>query len=128
MKPRRAIDLKNQNCPIRNVLDRIGDRWSLLVLLNLHEMGTMRFSVLKRAIDDISQRMLSQTLRRLEQDGLIARHVHASVPPAVAYSLTTTGKSLMPHIKALAGWADEHFAQITDARAAFVPPPAHMAL
>ncbi len=66
MKSRRAVDLENQKCPIRNVLDRIGDRWSLLVLLNLHEIGTMRFTVIKRAIDDISQRMLSQTLRRLE--------------------------------------------------------------
>ena len=94
MKPRRAIDGKDQNCPIRNVLDRIGDRWSLLILLNLDQSETMRFSAIKRAVPDISQRMLSQTLRRLEQDGLILREVHATNPPTVSYSLSRLGKSL----------------------------------
>ena len=128
MKPRRAIDGKDQNCPIRNVLDRIGDRWSLLVLLNLDQSETMRFSAIKRAVADISQRMLSQTLRRLEQDGLISREVRATTPPAVSYSLTRMGKSLMPHIHSLADWAGDNFARITEARSQFVAPAAHMAL
>ena len=128
MKPRRAIDGKDQNCAIRNVLDRIGDRWSLLILLNLDQSETMRFSAIKRAVPDISQRMLSQTLRRLEQDGLILREVHATNPPTVSYSLSRLGKSLMPHIQNLAEWAEDNFAQITKARSQFVAPVAYMAL
>ena len=128
MKPRRAIDGKDQNCPIRNVLDRIGDRWSLLILLNLDQSETMRFSAIKRAVPDISQRMLSQTLRRLEQDGLILRDVRATNPPTVSYSLSRLGKSLMPHIQNLAEWAEDNFARITEARSQFVAPVAYMAL
>jgi len=82
-------------CPIRDVLDRVGDRWSMLVLCTLAENGTLRFSALKAKIDDISQRMLAQTLRRLEQDGLLTRTVYPTNPPRVDYELTPLGKSLL---------------------------------
>lgn len=113
----------DEPCPIRDVLDRIGDRWSLLVL---HELmpGTKRFTVLKRDIGDISQRMLAQTLRRLEQDGLVSRTVHPVVPPRVDYALTPLGRSLLEPIQALVAWAKTHHDEIQAARAAYVPPPA----
>ncbi len=103
-------------CPVRDVLDRIGDRWSLLVLTELKQ-GTLRFSALRRAIDDISQRMLAQTLRHLEQDGLISRTVHATVPPQVEYALTPLGVSLLDPVDALVSWADRNHDAIREARA-----------
>lgn len=102
-------------CPVRDVLDRIGDRWSLLVLGELKN-GTLRFSVLRRAIDDISQRMLAQTLRHLEQDGLISRKVHATVPPQVEYTLTPLGHSLLEPVDALVAWATTNHEAIREAR------------
>jgi DNA-binding HxlR family transcriptional regulator len=114
-------------CPIRDVLDRIGDRWSLLVLQNL-SAGTLRFTALKRAIGDISQRMLAQTLRRLEQDGLISRTVHPTTPPRVDYALTGLGRSLLGPIDALVDWAQTHHDAIRAARRAYVPLPAAPAL
>lgn len=110
-------------CPVRNVLDRIGDRWSLLVLATLSR-GTMRFTVLKRAVGDISQRMLAQTLRTLEQDGLITRKVYASIPPKVEYTLTRLGESLLEILVPLYRWAEEHHDDVKTARAAYVPPEA----
>lgn len=95
----------NGNCPIRDVLSRLGDKWSMLVLVTLQANGTMRFSDIHRTIDDISQRMLTVTLRTLESDGLVSRKVYAEVPPRVEYDLTTTGESLMPHIQNLVNWA-----------------------
>lgn len=108
-------------CPIRDVLDRIGDRWSLLVLLHLTQ-GTQRFSVLKRAVGDISQRMLAQTLRTLEQEGFVTRHVHPTVPPKVEYTLTPLGHSLIEHLAPLVSWAEDHHQAIKMARKAYVPP------
>ncbi|WP_035616021.1 helix-turn-helix domain-containing protein [Haloferula sp. BvORR071] len=116
-----------EKCPVRDVLDCIGNRWSLLVLLNLSP-GTLRFSVLKRAIGDISQRMLSQTLRSLERDGYISRTVYPTVPPKVEYCLTDLGHSLLEKIEPLLRWADENHAQVRAARQAYVPPPAPTAL
>ena len=116
-----------EKCPVRDVLDCIGDRWSLLVLLNL-SAGTLRFTVLKRAIGDISQRMLSQTLRSLERDGYISRTVYPTVPPKVEYCLTDLGHSLLEKIEPLLHWADENHAQVKAARQAYVPPPAPTAL
>lgn len=107
-------------CPVRDVLDRIGDRWSLLVLTELRE-GTLRFSVLRRRIDDISQRMLAQTLRHLEQDGLVSRTVHPTVPPSVEYTLTDLGRSLLVPIESLVDWASAHHDKIRQARAGFRP-------
>jgi DNA-binding HxlR family transcriptional regulator len=108
-------------CPIRDVLNRIGDRWSVLVV---HELagGTRRFSELKSAIEDISQRMLAQTLRRLEEDGFVTRSVHASIPPRVDYTLTPLGRSLLKPLNALVRWADEHHAAVRAARRAYVAP------
>lgn len=109
-------------CPVRDVLDRVSDRWSVLVLLALSE-GTLRFTALKRAIGDISQRMLAQTLRRLEQDGLVERTVYPTIPPRVDYTLTPLGYSLLVQIEALVAWVDAHHSMIREARARYVPPP-----
>ncbi|WP_368348075.1 winged helix-turn-helix transcriptional regulator, partial [Parabacteroides merdae] len=96
------------NCPIRDILCRLGDKWSMLVLITLNVNGTMRFSDIQKTISDISQRMLTVTLRTLEADGLVSRTVYAEVPPRVEYQLTETGKTLIPHIESLVGWALEH--------------------
>jgi DNA-binding HxlR family transcriptional regulator len=93
------------NCPIRNVISRIGDSWSLVTLLTLAE--EKRFMELKRTLPDISQRVLTQTLRQLERDGLISRTVVATVPISVTYALTELGKSLMEPAKNLLRWAEE---------------------
>lgn len=114
-------------CPIRDVLDRIGDRWSLLVLQSLAS-GTLRFTEVKRRIGDISQRMLAQTLRRLEQDGLISRSVQPTTPPRVDYALTPLGRSLLEPIEALVDWAQTNHDAIRAARRAYVPVPAAVAL
>lgn len=115
------------DCPIRDVLDRLGDRWTVLVLKELED-GTLRFGEIKRRIEDISQRMLSQTLRRLEQDGLVARAVHPSIPPRVDYTLTPLGASMLDPLHQMIRWAVDNHAAIRSARAAYVPPPAHRAL
>ncbi len=114
-------------CPIRDVLDRIGDRWSLLVLQSLAE-GPLRFTAVKRAIGDISQRMLAQTLRRLEQDGLVSRKVHPTTPPCVEYALTVLGQSLLEPVDALVAWAARNHPAIQAARRAYIPVPAMPAL
>ena len=92
-------------CPIRNVVSRFADKWSLLVLLMIDSEGTIRFNQLCRLIPDISTRVLSCTLKTLEADGLVSREVYAQVPPKVEYSLTETGKSLVPLIMQLTEWA-----------------------
>ena len=89
------------NCPIRDILCRLGDKWSMLVLITLNVNGTMRFSDIQKTISDISQRMLTVTLRTLEADGLVSRTVYAEVPPRVEYQLTETGKTLIPLSRAL---------------------------
>ena len=115
-------------CPIRDVLERMGDRWSMLVLFVLCDKGKLRFSVLKREIGDISQRMLSQTLRRLEQDGLLSRTAHATVPPRVDYELTQLGQSFLKPMHELLRWAQKNHSRVHEAREAYVPPPRHEAL
>lgn len=104
------------SCPVRDVLSRLGYKWSMLVLVTLHANGIMRFSDIQKTIGDISQRMLTVTLRSLETDGLIIRRVYAEVPPRVEYCLADTGKSLMPHIEALVAWAQEHKSEILQRR------------
>ena len=94
----------DNNCPVRNVLCRLGDKWSMLVLITLNANGTMRFCDIHKTIADISQRMLTVTLRTLETDGLVSRKVYAEVPPRVEYELTERGKSLIPHIEGLVDW------------------------
>lgn len=104
------------NCPVRNVLCRLGDKWSMLVLITLNANGTMRFSDIHKTIADVSQRMLTVTLRSLENDGLVERKVYAEVPPRVEYELTERGKSLIPHIEGLVGWALQQMPGIMDSR------------
>lgn len=101
-------------CPIRNVISRFGDKWSMLVLFMLHrsETGILRFNEIRRLMTDCSQKMLSQTLKNLEQSHLVHREVYPEVPPRVEYSLTETGKSLMPAIIALIEWGQAHFKEV----------------
>ena len=107
------------NCPIRDILDRLGDKWSLLVLVTLNANGTMRFSDIHKSIDDISQRMLTVTLRSLEADGLISRRVYPEIPPRVEYRLTESGEKLMPHLNSLVEWALENMGNIMDSRQSY---------
>ena len=101
-------------CPIRNVISRFGDKWSMLVLFMLHksETGILRFNEIRCLMTDCSQKMLSQTLKNLEQSHLVHREVYPEVPPRVEYSLTDTGKSLMPAIMALIEWGQAHFKEV----------------
>ena len=101
-------------CPIRNVISSFGDKWSMLVLflLNKSDTGIMRFNEIRRFMSDCSQKMLSQTLKNLEQSHLVHRQVYPEVPPRVEYSLTDTGKSLMPIITSLIEWSKEHFEDV----------------
>ncbi len=107
------------DCPIRNVLARIGDKWSLLVIYTLDRAPVMRFGELRRALPDISQKMLAVTLRTLEEDGFVSRTVFPEIPPRVEYALTARARSLLPHVNALLGWAADHMeAILADRRAA----------
>lgn len=98
------------DCPIRNILARISDKWSLLVIYTLDKAGqeAIRFKKLQREIPDISQKMLTVTLRTLEEDGYVTRTVYPEVPPRVEYALTPRAHSLLPHVNALIGWALEN--------------------
>ncbi|MFI5928284.1 winged helix-turn-helix transcriptional regulator [Micromonospora sp. NPDC051543] len=106
------------DCGIRDVLDRVGDKWSVLVIVEL-AAGPRRFRQLQRAIHGISQRMLTLTVRRLERDGLVLRTVYPSVPAEVDYRLTETGTSLTHLVKALADWSLAHRDVIAEARQAY---------
>jgi DNA-binding HxlR family transcriptional regulator len=106
------------DCRPREVLDRVGDKWSLLVIGLLGD-GTRRFSELRRSIDGISQRMLTVTLRGLERDGLVSRTVHPTVPPRVNYSLTPMGWTLLDTARSLVDWAERHLHEIDAARDAY---------
>lgn len=119
---------ESDDCLIRDILDRVGDRWSMMVLCTLDKSGTLRFSALKSSIEDISQRMLAQTLRRLEQDGLLSRTVYPTNPPRVDYALTPLGKSLLEPVWELVRWAKQNHRRVTDARRNYVPPPRQLAL
>ena len=96
------------DCPIRNILARISDKWSILILFTLNQSELMRFNALQKNIPDISQKMLTVTLRTLEEDGFVKRQVYAEVPPRVEYSLTDRATSLLPHITSLIMWAKEN--------------------
>lgn len=110
------------SCPVRDVLDRIGDKWSMLILIAL-AAGPCRFSAVARVIPDISKRMLTQTLRGLERDGLIARTVFPTKPPSVAYRLTPLGGALLDPLAQLVGWAEANHAAIQEARECFDAGP-----
>ncbi|EFV04311.1 MAG: helix-turn-helix transcriptional regulator [Prevotella salivae] len=107
------------NCPIRNVLSRVGDKWSMLILFTLENHPTIRFKELQRNIPDISQKMLTATLKALEADGLINREVFPEVPPRVEYALTEKGKSLLPLIDNLLTWASNNMEDIIASRERF---------
>lgn len=108
-----------EHCPVRNVIDRIGDKWSVLVLMVLEEANVLRFNEIWTSIQTISQKMLTVTLKSLEADGLVKRTVYPQIPPKVEYELTARGKSLLPHLHELVGWANENMVGIKDSRDSF---------
>ncbi|GGY82933.1 transcriptional regulator [Streptomyces omiyaensis] len=105
-------------CEVRQILDRVADKWSLLAIAHL-ERQTLRFSELRHRIEGISQRMLTVTLRQLERDGLVTRTVHPVVPPRVDYALTPLGATLHATIQSLVDWTEDHQEEIAAARAAY---------
>jgi DNA-binding HxlR family transcriptional regulator len=110
--------VSHAQCPVRDVLERVGDKWTVLVVVELVR-GPRRFTELLRAVDGISRRMLTRTLRLLERDGLVERTVFPTVPPAVEYRITKLGAGLAGPLDVLAAWAVEHRADIESARAAY---------
>lgn len=110
-----APDPYAADCPTRQVLDFIGDKWSVLII-GLLEAEPLRFSELQRSIHGISQKMLAQTLRTLERDGLVEREVYAEVPPRVTYTLTPLGTTLCAPLAAIRGWAEAHIDEVTRAQ------------
>ncbi len=106
------------SCPVRDVLDRIGDKWSVLLVQNLSE-GPVRFGALRRQIGDISQRMLTETLRHLQRDGFISRKVFPTVPPSVEYALTDLGHSLLQPLGQLVAWSAQHHDVVKASRREF---------
>jgi DNA-binding HxlR family transcriptional regulator len=117
-----AEPAKIDTCRARDVLDRIGDKWSVYVISLLGD-GPRRFTDLLRTIDGISQRMLTVTLRGLERDGILTRKVYAVVPPRVVYDLTPTGHTLLVTVRQLVEWADDHTGEIDAARARYDARP-----
>ncbi len=107
------------NCPIRNVLDRVGDKWSILVIMMLGDHGTLRFNELNAHIGTISQKMLTVTLKTLEADGLITRTLYPQIPPRVEYTLTDRGRSLLPTVALLSDWASANMPAILASRAQY---------
>lgn len=113
---------ETQACELRDLLDRLGDKWSLLVV-ELLGHGTLRFTELRRQIDGVSQRMLTRTLRQLERDGMVTRTVHPVVPPRVDYELTPLGRSLLAAVEPLVAWTRDHRGRIAEARADYDARP-----
>ncbi|HZL09144.1 MAG TPA: helix-turn-helix domain-containing protein [Prolixibacteraceae bacterium] len=109
----RELDLHYPSCPIRNVLNRFSDKWSLLILANLQGKEKMRYKELMAAIPDISQKMLSSTLKQLEADHFLIREAYAEIPPRVEYSLTEMAKSLIPVLNSMIDWSLVHFQDVT---------------
>ncbi len=109
-------DSFDPECPVRNVLSRVSDKWSLLVLYTLQVGGTVRFKELQRSLPDISQKMLTVTLRTLEQDGFVVRQAYPTIPPRVEYSLTERAISFMCHIQPLVVWSKENMGAIINDR------------
>lgn len=103
------------NCPTRVILDRIGDKWTVLAVLMLRD-GPLRFTELRDGIGRVAPKVLTQTLRRMERDGLVTREVFAEIPPRVVYTLTPMGASLIEPITVLTDWAETHMPAITKAQ------------
>lgn len=115
----RSFDAFNALCPSRRLLDTIGDKWASLVIVALGLNGRQRYTELSRMIDGVSQKMLTQTLRSLERDGLLIREVTPSVPIRTDYELTSLGMSLLDILRHLKLWAEEHMPEVDDARAVY---------
>ena len=111
-----SASVMDAQCPSRLVLDRIADKWTALIIQVLGN-GTLRYAELQRTIGGISQKMLTQTLRSLERDGLVQRKVHPVVPPKVEYSLTRLGRTLIEPLHALCCWSEKHLAELEANRA-----------
>lgn len=107
---------QKNSCPVKDVLARFGDKWSIYTVLRLGQHRKRRFNELKQGISGISQRMLAVTLRSLEEDGVVLRKVYPEIPPRVEYELTDLGKSLLEQLLQLASWADDNFGEIVKAR------------
>lgn len=120
MQEKKIIYFENTGtCPVRDVLSKIGDKWSILVLASLQANGKLRFSEIQRSIGDISQRMLTVTLRSMEADGLILREIYAEVPPRVDYELTALGYELFKYVSPLVNWAVNNIETIQANRSKF---------
>ena len=113
-----ADPAERNRCPVRDVLDQMSGKWATLIILILAN-SPLRFGQLRRAVPDISQRMLTQTLRDLQRDGLISRQVFATLPPSVEYRLTPLGQSFLTPLEGLIHWAEAHFGAIEKARESF---------
>ena len=103
-------------CPVKDIMASYGDKWTMYTVLWLGQGGTMRFSALRAGIPGVSQRMLTVTLRALEEDGMVLRTLYAEMPPRVDYVLTPLGESLLRQLLLLAQWANEHYGTIVEAR------------
>ncbi len=108
-------DVYNERCPTRMVLDRIADKWTVLIVGALEEK-TKRFGELRREVGGVSQKMLTQTLRGLERDGIVSRNVYASVPPKVEYSLTDLGRTLVRILESIRDWSEKNIEAVLKAR------------
>jgi DNA-binding HxlR family transcriptional regulator len=112
----------DSHCPTRQVLDLIADKWTVLIIRRLAD-GTLRFAQLRRSVDGISQKVLTNILRSLERDGIVTRRIYASVPPKVEYSLTTLGRSLCDLVEGICGWAEANIEQVQTAREVYAQTP-----
>ena len=112
----------DSNCPTRQVLDCIADKWTVLIIRRLAD-GTLRFAQLRRSVDGISQKVLTNTLRTLERDGIVTRRIYASVPPKVEYSLTSLGRSLCNLVEGICSWAEANIEQVLAAREVYARAP-----
>ena len=115
-------DVYAANCPTRKLLDRVADKWSVLILLLLGQED-MRFNALKRRIEGVSQKMLSQTLRSLERDGLVSRTAVATVPVTVTYAITPLGSGLIGSLRSMIDWAETHIPDVTAAQRVYDGAP-----
>jgi DNA-binding HxlR family transcriptional regulator len=116
----------DSHCPTRQVLDLIADKWTVLVIRRLSD-GTLRFAQLRRSVDGISQKVLTNILRGLERDGIVTRRIYASVPPKVEYSLTSLGRSLCGLVEGICDWAEANIEHVQTAREEYARTPREIA-
>jgi DNA-binding HxlR family transcriptional regulator len=127
METKPAWNVFDSNCPTRQVLDRVADKWTVLIVQSLSS-GTLRFAQLRRTVDGISQKVLTNTLRGLERDGIVTRRIYASVPPKVEYSLTDLGRSLCQLVQGVCCWAEANIDQVQVARELYDQSPRNTSL